>query len=163
MDDAQHGEYARPPEFEDLLNICRWLNEQSVRYLLIGGFAVILHGYVRATKDIDFLIDPTPENIAKAKKALSRLPDNAIRLIANDEVEKYEVVRIGDEIVIDLMAKACGISFEEAKDEIEWKDVEGLKIPLASKALLIRLKNTVRPSDQADVYFLRSLMEKEDK
>lgn len=158
MDDPKHSEYSRPPEFEDLLNVCRWLNEQKVQYLLIGGFAVILHGYVRSTKDIDFLIDPSPENVSKIKKALSHLPDNAIRLIADNEVEQYEVVRIGDEIVIDLMAKACNISFNEAKNEIEWKEIEGLKIPIASKELLIRLKNTLRPSDHADVFFLKSLL-----
>lgn len=45
MDDPGNGPYSRAPELEDLLNLCRALNEEGVRYCLIGGFAVILHGY----------------------------------------------------------------------------------------------------------------------
>ena len=44
--------------------LCRALREAGVRYLLIGGFAVILHGFVRTTKDIDLLVDPSNDNVA---------------------------------------------------------------------------------------------------
>jgi hypothetical protein len=113
MDDAADRGYSRAPELEDLVAICRSLNKEGVRYLLIGGFAVILHGSVRTTKDIDLLIDPTEDNIRRLKKALGTLPDNAVALLA-DDVGKYRVVRVADEIVVDLMAEACGISYEEA-------------------------------------------------
>jgi hypothetical protein len=86
---------------------------------------------------------------------MATLPDNAIDLIADDEVERYTVVRVADEIVIDLMKSACGISYEEAAPRIERHSVEGVAIPVANKALLIRTKNTVRPSDASDVQFLR--------
>lgn len=62
MDDQDDREYSRAPELEDLLALCKALNAEGVRYLLIGGFAVILHGFVRATKDIDLLIDASVEN-----------------------------------------------------------------------------------------------------
>ena len=52
MDDQDDREYSRAPELEDLLNLCKALNAEGVRYVLIGGFAVILHGFVRATKNI---------------------------------------------------------------------------------------------------------------
>ncbi|HXH41387.1 MAG TPA: hypothetical protein VNN08_22355 [Thermoanaerobaculia bacterium] len=52
MDDQDDREYSRAPELEDLLSLCKALNAEGVRYVLIGGFAVILHGFVRATKDI---------------------------------------------------------------------------------------------------------------
>jgi hypothetical protein len=156
MDDTTDSRYARAPELEDLLGLCQSLNEQGVHYILIGGFAVILQGFVRATKDIDLLIDPSVANIQKIKKAMGTLPDNAIALIADDEVENYEVVRIADEIVVDLMAKACGVAYEDAKSGIEWHDIEGVKIPVASIELLIRLKDTIRPSDKVDVNFLKA-------
>jgi len=114
MDDTADRGYSRAPELEDLVAICRSLNKEGVRYLLIGGFAVILHGLVRTTKDIDLLIDPSEENIRRLKKALGTLPDNAVALLADDDVGKYRVVRVADEIVVDLMAEACGISYEEA-------------------------------------------------
>jgi hypothetical protein len=57
VDDQDDRGYSRAPELEDLLSLCQALNAEGVRYVLIGGFAVILHGFVRATKDIDLLVD----------------------------------------------------------------------------------------------------------
>lgn len=127
---------------------------------MIGGFAVILHGYVRGTQDIDLLIDSSGENVRKIKKALASLPDNAIGLIRDDEVEKYSVVRIADEFVIDLMKKACGIDYEEASKEIIFRNIEGVKIPIPKKELLIRMKDTIRPGDKADTDYLKALLKK---
>lgn len=156
MDDQDDRGYSRAPELEDLLALCRALNAEGVRYVLIGGFAVILHGFVRATKDIDLLIDASIENIQRLKRAMAFLPDNAISLIADDEVEKYQVVRIADEIVVDLLKAACGVDYTRAADGgIEIRTVEGVPIALGRKELLIETKQTVRPSDAADVQFLR--------
>ncbi len=84
------------------------------------------------------------------------LPDNAAALISDDEVEKYQVVRIADEIVVDLLKNACGVDYTRASQGgIETRVVEGVPIPLARKELLIEMKQTVRPSDAADVQFLR--------
>lgn len=161
MDDTANREYSRAPEFEDLISLCKNLNENGVAYVLIGGFAVILHGSVRTTKDIDLLVDPSIENIHRIKKVLSQLPDNAVAEIADSDVQKYEVVRIADEFVIDLMAKACGIGYGEAKQFIQFMDIEGVKIPVASKELLIRMKDTIRHSDKIDVEFLKWRIQEE--
>ena len=155
MDDENARSYSRAPELEDLVALCKALNSEGVRYVLIGGFAVILHGFVRGTKDIDLLVDAAPQNIQRLKRAMSVLPDNAAALIADDEIEKYRVVRIADEIVVDLMASACGIDYERAKSSIETRTIDGVSIPIARKELLIETKQTVRPSDAADVQFLR--------
>lgn len=163
MDDAGNREYSRTPQVQDVLKICRSLNDQGVQYILIGGFAVIFHGFVRGTKDIDFLVNPSEENINKLKQAMSILEDNAIALIADDEVSKYQVVRIADEVVVDLMAKACGIDYEHAKEGIVWMEIEGVKIPVADKEWLIRMKNTTRSSDHMDVSFLKRQLEAEKK
>ncbi|MFZ2490868.1 MAG: nucleotidyltransferase [Thermoanaerobaculia bacterium] len=156
MDGQDDRDYSRAPELEDLLTLCQALNAEGVKYVLIGGFAVILHGFVRATKDIDLLVDASPENIQRLKRAMAVLPDNAIALIADDEVEKYQVVRIADEIVVDLLKNACGVDYSRAsRGGIEIRVVEGVEIPLIRKELLIETKQTVRPSDAADVQFLR--------
>jgi hypothetical protein len=65
VDDAHDGPYAREPQIEDLIRICRALNDAGAQYLLIGGFAVIAHGGSRTTKDIDLLVDASPENVAR--------------------------------------------------------------------------------------------------
>jgi len=162
MDDTADRGYSRAPELEDLVSICRSLNREGARYLLIGGFAVILHGLVRTTKDIDLLVDPSEENIRKVKRALGTLPDNAVALIGDDEVGKYRVVRVADEVVVDLMAEACGISYAEAVAAgVEHQRVGDVEIPIAKKEVLIRTKNTFRDSDKSDVGFLRQLIEEE--
>lgn len=57
MDDAHDGPYAREPQLDDLVRLASALNAHNVRYVLIGGFAVIAHGGARTTKDIDLLVD----------------------------------------------------------------------------------------------------------
>lgn len=129
---------------------------EGARYLVIGGFALILHGLVRTTKDIALLVDPSPENVKKVKQALASLPDNAAALVADDDVANYRVVRVADEFVVDLMAEACGLSFKDvAVEGIELHTVDGVAIPIASKETLIRTKATSRDSDRSDVGFLQ--------
>ena len=123
---------------------------------------MILHGYVRATKDVDLLVDIAPENIRAVKDAMSRLPDNAVALMEDDEVGRYGVVRVADEFVVDLMARACSLDYADAiRIGVESVEVEGVMIPVASKELLIRTKQTVRPHDAADVAFLQRLLDSE--
>ena len=111
MDDAPDRGESRAPHVQDLIGLCQALNQEGARYLLIGGFAVILHGFVRSTKDVDLLVDPSEENIRAVKRALGTLPDNAAALLADDEVLRYPVVRVADEIVVDLLAAACGVTY----------------------------------------------------
>ncbi len=162
MDDTENGSYSRAPELEDLVGLCKALNAEKVKYLLVGGFAVILHGSVRGTKDIDLLVDASEENVKALKRAMSTLPDNAIALVADDDIRKYQVVRVADEIVVDLMAAACGIDYGQAMEgEVDYFAVEDVEIPVAGKSLLIHMKDTIRPSDHSDVAFLRVLIEEE--
>lgn len=53
MDERNDPAYARAPEPEDVVRICRALNDTGAKYVLIGGFAVIAHGATRFTKDIE--------------------------------------------------------------------------------------------------------------
>lgn len=157
MDDSRHGAYAREPQAEDLVRICGALNAEGARYVLIGGFAVIAHGGARTTKDIDLLVDPSPGNIARVKAALNVLADRAATEVQDDEVAKYAVVRIADEVVVDLMARACDVTYEDAIRDAVRMTLGGVSIPVASVPTLLRTKNTVRPADAADRRFLMAL------
>jgi copper chaperone CopZ len=161
MDDAGDRTYSRAPEAKDVLDICRALNEERARYVLIGGFAVILHGFVRTTKDIDLLIDPSVENLQRVKRALAVLPDNAIALVADNDVKNYGVVRVADEVVVDLMASAGTVDYDSAQSDIERITVEGVLIPVAGKKSLMKMKDTPRPSDQIDRSFLAARIAEE--
>jgi hypothetical protein len=163
VDDAHDGPYAREPQVEDLARICRALNDAGARYILIGGFAVIAHGGARTTKDIDLLVDASPDNVARVKQALRILEDHAVDEVLDSDVARYAVVRVADEIVVDLMARACGIEYAEAARDATNLTVSGVVIPLASLATLIRTKDTVRPSDAADRRYLEELLQAERK
>ncbi|MGB8466602.1 MAG: hypothetical protein WCE49_16765 [Terrimicrobiaceae bacterium] len=93
----------RPPAEEDLVALCRILNKLGARYLVIGGYAIIHAGYPRFTGDLDILIDTAQENEAKVFEALRSLADRAADELDPGDVAKYTVVRVADEIVVDLM------------------------------------------------------------
>ena len=162
MDAPPDGPYSRTPELEDVARLCRRLNEEGARYALIGGFAVILHGYVRGTKDIDLLVEASATNLQALKRALGDLEDKAILEVTDEDLERYKVVRVADEIVVDLMTQACGIDLATATPELELHQILSVTVPVPSKRLLIRMKDTFRPSDAADVRFLRLRIEEEE-
>jgi predicted nucleotidyltransferase len=149
----------RPPTLDDLRRICSSLEEQGARYVLIGGFAVILHGGERTTKDIDLLVDADPENVERVKRALSILEDNAAAEIEPGDLERYTVVRVADEVMVDLLASACGVTWEDAHRSAKRIDLVGVSLVLADVETLIRTKQTVRPSDAADRAWLEALLD----
>jgi hypothetical protein len=158
VDEPDDDRYARAPEPADVVRICRALNEAGARYLLIGGFAVIAHGAGRLTKAIDLLVDDSSENVARVKRALAVLADNAAAEVADDDVRNHVVVRVADEVVVDLMGRACGIGFADAAADSETLERDGVAIRVASPATLIRLKDTPRPQDALDRAFLEGVL-----
>jgi len=158
VDDPDDDRYSRAPEPDDVVRICRALNEAGARYLLIGGFAVIAHGAGRFTKDIDLLVEDSPGNVARVKRGLAVLADNAAAGVADEDVRQHVVVRVADEVVVDLMGRACGVGYEEAARDAELIERQGVSIPVASPRTLIRLKDTPRPQDALDRAYLEGVL-----
>jgi hypothetical protein len=158
VDDRDDPPYARAPEPEDLIRICRALNETGARYVVIGGFAMIAHGAARFTKDIDFLVDDAPENVALVKRALSVLADNAAADIQDTDIRDFMVVRVADEVVVDLMGRACGLSYADVAPDAEPRDLGGVVVPIASPTTLMRTKDTYRDQDRIDRAFLEGVI-----
>ena len=156
-----HPAESRPPTVTDLLTVCRSLNAQGAIYMVVVGFAVNQHGFTRATMDIDVLIDDSPENQIRAKKALEVLPDKAVLELGDDDLRNYVVVRVCDEVVVDLMTLACGISYREGESEIQVFTIDGVPIPFASAKLLLRMKQTFREKDAEDCMFLEAKIARE--
>jgi hypothetical protein len=156
--DADEAPEARPPLVEDLVALCRDLNREGARYVVIGGMAVIQAGFGRATNDIDLLIDTSPDNQDRVRRALMTLPDQAVREMGAEDLERYVVVRVADEIVVDLMKNACGLTYADARPMIDEVEIEGVRIPFASARLLWLTKDTVRDKDKVDRAFLSRLL-----
>ncbi|MDP9292317.1 MAG: hypothetical protein M3O82_08135, partial [Verrucomicrobiota bacterium] len=82
--------------------LCRRLNQLGARYVVVGGFAISQAGYGRPTGDIDLVIDTELANEALVYKALEILPDKAVRELDPGDVAKFVVVRVADEVLVDL-------------------------------------------------------------
>jgi hypothetical protein len=162
MDDSNAGSQqppgdltSRPPTQADLVALCRELNQRGAKYVVIGGLAIIAAGLPRMTGDVDLLVATDLENEAKVFSALSTLPDNAVRELQPGELQQYNVVRVGDEILVDLMGSAGGIDYAEAAKDMMVRELSGVLIPFASPRLLWRMKAiTHRAKDAGDLVFL---------
>lgn len=155
-------EAPRSPNEDDLLTLCRALNAEGAKYIVVGGMAILRLGFVRATEDVDLLVEGSVENIQKVRRGLEVLPDQAVLELTIEDLRTFEVVRVADEILVDLMLSTCGIRYEEAEPEIEWVNVDGTEIPFASAKLLLRMKQTVREKDDQDRFFLEKLLGDQD-
>ncbi len=152
---------SRPPTVDDVVSLCREFNKHGVKYVLIGGFAVNHYGFDRLTRDVDFLVDSSIDNIMKVREALTILPDNAAKEMTPDVVEKYGVVRIADEIVVALLKKACDVTYENAG--VKHYQYQGVDIPIADLQTLIKTKQSIRPKDKEDLAFLADKLKQEQK
>jgi len=165
MDDenAHPAPEPRAPTLDDLLFLCRSLNQAGAQYLVIGGWALIQHGFGRTTGDVDLLVDSSPANFERIKTAMLRLPDGAIKEVQPGELDQFVVIRVADEFVVDIMKAACGIEYAEASKFISWMTVRDVGIPFASPDLLLRTKQTYRDKDAADRAFLRDLIRQQGR
>jgi len=145
--------YSRTPTPEDLTKICRSLEENNVNYVLVGGWAMAFHGVPRPTMDIDLLVEPSPENVLRLKRALSILEDNQIANLKLDDIKKLIVVRVADEIVIDLMGRIGDVNTGNAGIEI--MEYNAVKIKVADLETMIKTKQGLRPKDQHDLLQLQ--------
>jgi hypothetical protein len=145
----------RPPTLKDLALLCAELNRLGARYVVVGGLAVNQAGYARMTEDVDLLVEITPENEAKVIQSLLILPDRAAAELKPGEIGQHGVVRVGDEILVDLMRSGCGVDYAEAARTAVVREIDGVPVPFASPQTLWRMKQTVREKDIADRLFLR--------
>jgi hypothetical protein len=87
------------------------------------------------------------------------LADNAAADVANTDVRDYVVVRIADEVIVDLMGRACGLSYADVIADAEEREFGGTTIRVASPSTLIRTKDTYRPQDAIDRAFLEGVIQ----
>jgi acylphosphatase len=147
------------PSFEKLLVR---LAEADVKFVLVGGVAVTLHGYVRLTEDVDILVASDAENIARLLHSLSNYGEGFAReLSASDFTDEEGAVRIVEEAEscqVDIFTRMSGLRYDDLIKDAEKFPLRGRVIVYASKAALIRLKeSSVRDKDRLDAAALRKL------
>lgn len=149
------------PSFEKLLVV---LAETGVRFVIVGGIAVTLQGYVRLTEDIDLLLDDEPANIRRLLRTLSDYGEGYARELSEEDFDDSEgairIVEETEQCQIDLFTRISGRRFAEVREDADLFSLRGHQIPYASKASLIGWKSrSVREKDRLDVLALRRLTE----
>lgn len=144
---------------DDLIALFRALSDHQVDYVLLGGQALNLHGYMRGTGDIDLLLPMDEINGRKIIDALSILPDNAAKDVDPEWLAESGTIRVADEIIVDLMTVAAnGETYQSLKPHIQQREINGFSFFILDLEGLLKTKNSVRPKDKQDAAVLRSMI-----
>ena len=119
-----------PPDFSEFL---KSLTDHGVEFLLVGGFAVALHGYPRATADMDVWIARRHDNAVRVVAALRAfgfdLPDLSPEIFE----EPDRVVRMGQApLRIEILTDIDGVKFEECASRSDLTTIDGTQVPVIS-------------------------------
>ncbi|MCC6186223.1 MAG: hypothetical protein IT256_03630 [Chitinophagaceae bacterium] len=142
-------------DFKEFVELC---NKYEVRYLVIGGFAVSVHGYPRGTKDLDICIQSSEDNAKKMVDILKEFGFASLNLTKEDFLKKGLFTQLGYEPVrIDIMNDIDGIDYEVAWENKRTINYEGFLIHFIGYNELLRMKALAgRPQDIADIAKLKA-------
>jgi hypothetical protein len=139
-------------EQDALLQVLRRFQAENVQYVLVGGQAVRLNGFVRATEDIDILLPSSVENGRRVIRALSFLP-SASELnpqwfeVSPDEPDN---IRVADDLLIDLLFAANGQSYTDLLPHVRTLEIEGVSVRVLDIEGLLKTKTDYRDKDRID-------------
>ena len=142
-------------DFIDFVKLC---NKYEVEYLVIGGYAVSIHGYPRSTKDFDVCIKISEENASKMVQVIKDFGFASLKLTKEDFLKRDFITQLGHEPVrIDILNDLNGVPFEQAWMNKSVMDFEDYKINFIGYYELLKVKEKAgRPQDLADISKLKS-------
>ena len=137
---------------DPLLDLLARFQAEGVQYILVGGQAVRLNGFVRATEDIDILLPSSIDNGRKVIKALDFLASSKDLDPQWFEVTagEPENIRVADDLLIDLLFAANGQTFESLQPHVRVLDVEGIQVRTLDIEGLLKTKTDYRDKDRID-------------
>jgi hypothetical protein len=138
------------PDFEEFL---RLLETHQVDYMIVGGYAVAFHGYVRFTKDIDIFFDSSLPNVERLRQALTEFGfrQETLAQVAFDRAGSVFAIGVVP-VRIDLLNDIDGVTFDEAKSNAVRGRYGPVEVTFIGRDDLVRNKSsTTRAKDKADV------------
>lgn len=143
-------------------NVLARLSDWKVEFILVGGLAVTLHGYVRFTEDVDILIEASTENVCRLLDCLAGFGEGYAReLVPADFSDEEGAIRIVEEselCQLDVFTRMSGFRYRDILPDSEVFPVDGREIRYASKGSLIRWKEgSVREKDRIDAAALKEI------
>jgi len=148
------------PDFLDFITL---LDQRSVEYMIVGGYAVGFHGFPRYTGDIDFFVSINEENAEKLVRVLDDFGFGGIGIEREDFLKPFFVVEIGREPrKIQILTGIDGVSFQEClQDAVECEYLERKLRFIGLDALVRNKKASGRPKDLIDVQALTGLQDQQ--
>jgi hypothetical protein len=151
-----------------MLRVFRSFESEGLEYVLIGATAMGFHGLIRATEDVDLLIRATEANIERLRRAFRKAyadDPHIDEIKAADLMGDYPALRYyppSGDLFFDVMTRLSeAANFDTVDAEV--KDVEGIRVRIATPKALYRLKkDTVRPLDRQDAAALRARFDLSD-
>ena len=126
------------PDYAEILSL---LQEYETEFLLVGAYAMAVHGYPRATADIDIFVNATPENAKRIIRVLKAFGAPVQKTTADDFSSPGIVFQIGvAPRRVDILTQIDGLTFDEAKAGCEHVQIDNLLVPVISRENLIRNK-----------------------
>ena len=146
----------------DILNFWQCLYQNDVRYIMVGGFAINLHGYSRATKDIDIWIDDTLENRKNLRKALKEQGSGDYEPIETMQfIPGWTNFQLNMGFILDVMVQVKGlneIGFDECYKYAVVAEIETIPVKFLHYNHLITCKKAAgRPRDLSDIEELEKI------
>ncbi|MBI3160828.1 MAG: nucleotidyltransferase [Chloroflexi bacterium] len=143
---------------QDFKEFLQSLNENDVKYLVVGGYAVAAHGHPRYTKDLDVWIENTPQNAGKMVKALAAFGFGGLNLTADDFSQPDTIIQLGyPPNRIDILTTLPGIGFADCFESRVRIEIEDVQVNFIDIDNLIRNKRaTGRTQDLADAETLEN-------
>ncbi len=138
---------------ENFKEFLQLLNKNKVKYLVVGGYAVALHGHPRYTKDLDIWIYVNKSNTERLLKTLHEFGFSSLDLELNDFMTPGNVVQLGTPPNrIDLLTSVDGVEFESCYDSKFEVEIEGLRVNFINlEDLKKNKKASGRHQDLADL------------
>ena len=126
---------------KDFREFVELLIKYRAEYILVGGYAVGMHGYPRYTGDFDIWVNPTPQNSEKVVSALNDFGFSSYNLSTDDFTKIGNVVQLGDPPVrIDILTDIDGVTFQECYKQVVTFEIDGLKINVIGLEDLLKNK-----------------------
>lgn len=138
---------------QDFKEFVELLNNLKAEYLVVGGYAVGIHGHPRYTGDLDIWLNPTPENAQRVLDCVDEFGFSSFGLSIQDFTKEGNIVQLGyPPLRIDLLTQIDGVTFDECFKNKKEVEIEGLVVNfIGYQDLLKNKKESGRLRDIDDI------------
>ena len=150
-----------PENFSQYEKLLVDLARTGVDFAVVGGVAVSLNGFIRATDDVDILVDESPENVRRLLDCLSQWGEGWAKELRIDEFVAQEgSIRVMEDFDLDIFTRMRGRALKDFRPRLRHLETGGVRIPyLAAEDLIILKEGSRREKDQLDISALRRILQ----